>query len=76
MNLSENRMAHRTGGITVDNIQDPFGQWAWFESVLKKARREDKAVRSTHIRVYQLFKLCYRVRVGFGRPHERAINLN
>ncbi|XP_046830104.1 acid sphingomyelinase-like phosphodiesterase 3b isoform X8 [Vespa velutina] len=44
MNLSENRMAHRTSGITVDNSQDPFGQWLWFESVLKKARKEDKAV--------------------------------
>ncbi|XP_043678182.1 acid sphingomyelinase-like phosphodiesterase 3b isoform X1 [Vespula pensylvanica] len=44
MDLSENRMAHRTSGITVDSSQDPFGQWHWFESVLKKARKEDKAV--------------------------------
>lgn len=40
-------MAHRTtGGTTVDSTQDPFGQWHWFESVLKKARKEDKAVGS------------------------------
>ncbi|XP_043486445.1 acid sphingomyelinase-like phosphodiesterase 3b isoform X2 [Polistes fuscatus] len=44
INLSDNRMAHRTSGVNVDNSQDPFGQWVWFESVLKKARKEDKAV--------------------------------
>lgn len=59
MDLSENRMAHRTSGITVDSSQDPFGQWHWFESVLKKARKEDKAVGSKLI--LSIISRCYRV---------------
>ncbi|XP_014603007.1 PREDICTED: acid sphingomyelinase-like phosphodiesterase 3b isoform X2 [Polistes canadensis] len=44
IDLSNNRNAQRTNGMNVDHLQDPFGQWVWFESVLKKARKEDKAV--------------------------------
>lgn len=44
LNVADNRMLHRTGTSTVDNTQDPFGQWSWFQSVLETARRKKETV--------------------------------
>lgn len=44
LNTADNRMLPRTGSTTIDNTQDPFGQWKWFESTLDKARRKKETV--------------------------------
>ncbi|KAG5317822.1 ASM3B phosphodiesterase, partial [Pseudoatta argentina] len=40
LNPVDSRMLHRSGSSTVDNTQDPFGQWSWFQSVLENARKK------------------------------------
>lgn len=44
LNPVDNRMPHRAGSNTVDNTQDPFGQWSWFQSVLENARKKKETV--------------------------------
>lgn len=45
LNPVDNRMPHRgSGSSTVDNTQDPFGQWSWFQSVLENARKKKETV--------------------------------
>ncbi|KOC60418.1 Acid sphingomyelinase-like phosphodiesterase 3a, partial [Habropoda laboriosa] len=45
LNTLDDRMLHRSGSSTIDNTQDPFGQWSWFESTLETARRKKETVR-------------------------------
>ncbi|XP_031829471.1 cyclic GMP-AMP phosphodiesterase SMPDL3A [Nomia melanderi] len=35
---------HRTAASTIDNTEDPFGQWSWFQSTLDTARRKKETV--------------------------------
>ncbi|XP_050462261.1 acid sphingomyelinase-like phosphodiesterase 3a [Cataglyphis hispanica] len=44
LNPVDSRMPHRVGSSTVDNTQDPFGQWSWFQSVLENARKKKETV--------------------------------
>lgn len=44
VNTADNRMLHRTAASTIDNTEDPFGQWSWFESTLGNARRKQETV--------------------------------
>lgn len=44
LNPVDSRMLHRVGSSTVDNTQDPFGQWSWFLSELGKAREKKETV--------------------------------
>ncbi|XP_033340709.1 acid sphingomyelinase-like phosphodiesterase 3b [Megalopta genalis] len=44
LNVTKNRMLHRTAAITIDNTEDPFGQWAWFTTALDSARRKEETV--------------------------------
>ncbi|KZC14166.1 Acid sphingomyelinase-like phosphodiesterase 3b [Dufourea novaeangliae] len=44
LNVVDNRMLHRSGATTIDNTQDPFGQWSWFQSTLDNARRKKETV--------------------------------
>lgn len=45
LNPVDNRMPHRgAGSSTVDNTQDPSGQWSWFQSVLENARKKKETV--------------------------------
>lgn len=44
LNPVDSRMLHRAGSTTVDNTQDPFGQWSWFQSVLDNARKKKETV--------------------------------
>jgi len=44
LNPTDSRMLHRAGSSTVDNTQDPFGQWSWFQSVLENARKKKETV--------------------------------
>lgn len=46
LNPVDSRMLHRVGSSTVDNTQDPFGQWSWFQSVLENARKKKETVGS------------------------------
>ncbi|XP_076650576.1 cyclic GMP-AMP phosphodiesterase SMPDL3A isoform X2 [Halictus rubicundus] len=44
VNGADNRMLHRTAASTIDNTEDPFGQWSWFQSTLDNARRKKETV--------------------------------
>lgn len=45
LNTADNRMLHRSGSSTIDNTQDPFDQWSWFQMTLETARRKKETVR-------------------------------
>lgn len=63
LNPLDSRMLHRAGSSTVDNTQDPFGQWSWFQSVLENARKKKEAVRlilcNTYMILLVFLEPCY-----------------
>ncbi|XP_076678490.1 cyclic GMP-AMP phosphodiesterase SMPDL3A isoform X2 [Andrena cerasifolii] len=44
LNTADNRMLQRTGSSPIDNTQDPYGQWSWFQSTIENARRKKETV--------------------------------
>ncbi|XP_011644642.1 acid sphingomyelinase-like phosphodiesterase 3a [Pogonomyrmex barbatus] len=63
----DSRMLHRAGSSTVDNTQDPFGQWSWFQSVLENARKKKETV-GCYFAIYDIIglpsELLYRALLG------------
>lgn len=72
LNPVDSRMLHRTGSSAVDNTQDPFGQWSWFQSVLENARKKKETV-GCYTTIYDIIGppsgLLYRVIPHAGRSH-------
>ncbi|KAL6435415.1 hypothetical protein ACFW04_005418 [Cataglyphis niger] len=60
LNPVDSRMPHRVGSSTVDNTQDPFGQWSWFQSVLENARKKKETYRPRrrHKGRVEIFHAC------------------
>lgn len=69
LNPVDSRMLHRSGSSTVDNTQDPFGQWSWFQSVLENARKKKETV-GCYFTIYDIIwsselLYCHRTRITF-----------
>ena len=69
LNPVDSRMLHRSGSSTVDNTQDPFGQWSWFQSVLENARKKKETV-GCFFTIYDIIwsselLYCRRARITF-----------
>ncbi|XP_017756235.1 PREDICTED: acid sphingomyelinase-like phosphodiesterase 3a [Eufriesea mexicana] len=44
LKTDDNRTLHRSGRSMIDNTQDPFNQWSWFQTTLDTARSKKETV--------------------------------